>query len=163
VLAGHFKIVFQGAEAMTSDLAGVGTVIQLILFLAALATALAMVFGVRTMTAALALLALSFIGLAIRGEPSAIAAVAMGALMELRLMPRRRHRGLLEWLLVSLGLCQIALALTQEEYRFTFWVAQGMGFTVLVFAIIAAFAPHWWQPPALGGPSPLTHPSDRGL
>ncbi|HYE78436.1 MAG TPA: hypothetical protein VEI97_10645, partial [bacterium] len=115
---------------MTTELVQVGIYVQVLLVLAAVAVLGAMAVGAKTLNAALALLALSFVGMAIRGEPAAMFAIATGVLMELRLVPRQRHKGLLEWLLVALGLCQIALLMTREQYTFDFWVAQGLGAAV---------------------------------
>ncbi|MEO7993362.1 MAG: hypothetical protein ABI743_03110 [bacterium] len=131
---------------MEPSLTGIGTLVQIILILLSLCAALSMIFGLRTISTALALLALSFVGMAMRGEPAALVAVAMGVLMELRLAPRGRHRGLLEWLLVALGLCQVALILVLPM-NFTFWLAQAMGVMVLGFAVVATFAPHWYRTP----------------
>lgn len=138
---------------MTTDLVQVGLGLQVVLILAALAVLGAVTMGARTLNAALALLALSFVGMAIRGEHSALFAVATGVLMELRLIPRLRHKGLLEWLLVALGLCQVTLLMTHEQYTVDFWIAQGLGIAVIGFAVVAAFAPHLWRPAAtLGNP-----------
>jgi hypothetical protein len=131
---------------MTTGMLSVGWTIQICLILAGLCAAFAMVFGVRTMTLALACFALSFVGMAMRGEPAALVAVAMGALMELRLNPMRRHRGLVEWLLVSVALCQVALSLLTTTIDIRFWIAQGLGASIHLLALIAAFAPQWWTP-----------------
>lgn len=132
---------------MSTGLLTVGWTIQIMLFLAFICALLAMVFGVRTITLALACLALSFVGMAMRGEPAALMAVAAGAMMELRLHPAQRHRGLLEWLLVSVAMCQVALGLLTSTIDIRFWLAQGLGATVHVLALVAAFAPHLWTSP----------------
>lgn len=145
------------------ELTTIGWSIQILLILAGICVALAMIFGPRTMTGALACFALSFVGMAVRAEPAALIAVAMGAMMELRLPPRRRHKGLLEWLLVSVAFCQVALVLTMlPDLRF--WVAQGLGTLIHLLALVAAFAPHWWTPrPAAPRWAELAAPHEHHL
>lgn len=142
---------------MPTGLVSIGWTIQICLLLAGLCATLAMVFGVRTMTLALACFALSFVGMAMRGEPAALVAVAMGAMMELRLVPRRRHRGLVEWLLVAVAMCQVALILLTPTLDVRFWIAQGLGTSVHLLAIVAAFAPHWWSPGGYGATAHRSH------
>jgi|GEM_PF-4436385 len=145
---------------MTTGMLSVGWTIQICLILAGLCAAFAMVFGVRTMTLALACFALSFVGMAMRGEPAALVAVSMGALMELRLNPMRRHRGLVEWLLVSVALCQVSLSLLTTTIDLRFWIAQGLGASIHLIALIAAFAPQWWTPRMYSANQSYLPPSD---